>query len=130
MTQLRHYDNLGTARFVTFSCYHRLALLGSRNARDLFVLHLNRFRKHTGIKIIGYVIMPEHVHLVLLPSKGTSLGREIGKLKGSAARDLLKIVRDARSDSYVMGQRRNIEHFSSVAVMITIVADAKRQLKK
>jgi len=47
MTRLRHFDNLDTARFVTFSCYRRLALLGGGNARDLFVSHLNRLTDET-----------------------------------------------------------------------------------
>lgn len=92
MTKLRHYDHLDTSRFVTFSCYRRLTLLGQEAVRDLIVSHLKVFRKRTGIMILGYVIMPEHVHLVLYPPKGISLGVEIGKLKGSASRDLTKIV--------------------------------------
>ena len=32
VNRLRHYDNLGTARFVTFSCYMRLASLQSGSA--------------------------------------------------------------------------------------------------
>ena len=27
MTKLKHYDNLGIAHFITFSCYHRFQLL-------------------------------------------------------------------------------------------------------
>lgn len=95
MTKLRHFDNLDTSRFVTFSCYRRIALFDRDDARDLFVSHLNRFRKHTGIKILGYVIMPEHIHLVLKPPKESSLGIEIGKLKGRSAGDLMKIVKEA-----------------------------------
>ena len=31
MPRLRHYDHLGTARFVTFCCYHRYQLLTDSN---------------------------------------------------------------------------------------------------
>ena len=92
MTRLRHYDHLDTTRFVTFSCYRRLTLLDTDIARDLFVSHLNIFRRRTGIKILGYVIMPEQVHLVLHPPHEMSLGKEIGKLKGLSSGDLSKIV--------------------------------------
>ena len=94
MTKLRHYDDLETSRFVTFSCYQRLPLFGQKTTRDLFCSYLHQFREQTGIKILGYVIMPEHVHLVLHPPTGCSLGREIGKLKGRSANELLSTLKD------------------------------------
>jgi putative transposase len=92
MTRLRHFDHLNTARFITFSCYRRLPLLNSQETKDIFVGHLQLFRERTGIKVFGYVVMPEHVHLVLYPPADISLGREIGKLKAYAAIDLMKVL--------------------------------------
>ena len=92
MTRLRHLDNLNTARFVTFTCYHGLPLLDKKEARDIFLNHLQSFRERTGVKLLGYVIMPEHVHLVLFPPSGVLLGREVGKLKAYSAMDLIKLL--------------------------------------
>ena len=60
----RHYGQ-GDLHFVTFSCYQRRPLLGTRRARDRFVKILDEVRTRHGFRVIGYVVMPEHVHLLL-----------------------------------------------------------------
>jgi putative transposase len=88
MTRLRHFDHLGTARFVTFSCYHRYPFLTSETAIRIFLKHFNRMRQRYHIKIYGYVVMPEHVHLVLQPPDDVRLGQTIGRLKGVSSREI------------------------------------------
>ena len=86
MTKLRHYDNLGTARFITFSCFRRQPNLITDVAKELFIAELNSVRVKYELKIIGYAIMPEHVHLVILPSENLRLGLIIGELKSLVAK--------------------------------------------
>jgi putative transposase len=58
--------------FITFSCYRRLPLLKTAPARDLFVRELARVRAEYEFLLVGYVVMPEHVHLLISePRKGT-----------------------------------------------------------
>ena len=62
----------GHLHFITFSCYRRLPLLKSAQARDVFVCELARLRERMAFRLIGYVVMPEHVHLLLSePALGT-----------------------------------------------------------
>jgi putative transposase len=69
---LRRYYGKQDLHFVTFSCYGRLPLLGTPSARDVFVQELGRIRAKHGFRLIGYVVMPEHVHLLLSePELGT-----------------------------------------------------------
>jgi putative transposase len=71
-TELKRCYGRGDLHFVTFSCYRRWPLLGSRLARDLFVRELSRMRNEHGFQLVGYVVMPEHVHLLMgEPIKGT-----------------------------------------------------------
>src|SRR5579872_624216 len=51
--------------FITFSCYRRSPLLASPASRDLFVKLLDLIRNRFGFALAGYVIMPEHVHLLI-----------------------------------------------------------------
>jgi putative transposase len=92
MTKLRHYDELGTARFVTFSCYRRRPILSLPGAYQALVSHLDTWRTEQQTKLLGYVFMPDHVHLVVLPPESLRLGPAIGQLKGRFARDLGRIV--------------------------------------
>jgi len=58
--------------FITCSCYRRLPLFRSVRARNVFVRILAEVRAQYGFAVVGYVIMPEHVHLLIgEPRKGT-----------------------------------------------------------
>src|SRR5712692_71101 len=71
-TRLKRYYGQGQLHFVTFSCYRRLALLGTARARNMFVKELSRVRREYGFLLVGYVVMPNHVHLLMSePKKGT-----------------------------------------------------------
>jgi len=61
----------GYLHFITFSCYERRPLLGTASRRDLFLEILEQVRRRYGIVVVGYVVMPEHVHLLISePAKG------------------------------------------------------------
>jgi len=69
---LKRYYGQGQLHFVTFSCYRRLPLLGRVSARNLFVKELGRVRQEYGFLLVGYVVMPNHVHVLMSePKKGT-----------------------------------------------------------
>jgi hypothetical protein len=53
------------AHFVTFCCYHRRRLLTTDASRLIFESALERVRSGFGLQVYGYVVMPEHVHLLL-----------------------------------------------------------------
>jgi len=62
----------GHLHFITFSWYRRLPLLRSARARGIFVKVLGQVRKEYGFKLMGYVVLPEHVHLLISePERGT-----------------------------------------------------------
>jgi len=86
MTKLKHYDDLGTARFVTFSCYHRLPSLNHPKAKEIVIEELNLARDKHGFRLLGYVLMPDHVHLVLFPPDGMKLGLVIREIKSRSGR--------------------------------------------
>jgi putative transposase len=71
--------------FVTFSCYRRRQYLGSAAARDLFQRSLETMRTRYDFFVTGYVVMPEHVHLLIGESKGAVLAKAIQALKLSVA---------------------------------------------
>src|SRR6267142_5437862 len=85
----RHYGR-GDLHFLTFSCYQRLPLLGTSRARNIFVRALGQMRKRYGFRPLGYVVMPNHVHLLMSePAKGTP-STVLKALKQCVSRDLRK----------------------------------------
>jgi REP-associated tyrosine transposase len=71
-TGLKRIYGRGHLHFLTFSCYKRLPLLGTVRAQNLFVKVLGEIRERYGFLLVGYVVMPEHVHLLIgEPEEGT-----------------------------------------------------------
>ena len=64
-TGLRRYQKTGDLHFLTFSCFRHRPILGTEDARDIFVGLLERTRELYGIDLHGYVVMPDHVHLLV-----------------------------------------------------------------
>jgi len=51
--------------FITWSCYRRWPLLTSARARDRVLAILEQTRQRYRFVVVGYVVMPEHVHLLI-----------------------------------------------------------------
>ncbi len=70
--RLERRYGLGHLHFITCSCYRREPLLGTGRARSLFLKILAEVRERHDFALIGYVVMPEHIHLLMgEPRKGT-----------------------------------------------------------
>src|SRR5579864_1426609 len=62
----------GHLHFITFSCYRRVPFLRSVRARNVFVQILGQVRDRYEFSLVGYVVMPDYVHLLIAkPAKGT-----------------------------------------------------------
>ena len=70
---LVRYQKCGTFHFLTFSCYRRLPLLGSASAYAVFEQELELVRQRFEFVVAGYVLMPEHVHLLVSEPRSASL---------------------------------------------------------
>jgi REP element-mobilizing transposase RayT len=86
---VRRFYGQGDQHFITPSCYRRKPLLGTARARDVLVAVLEQVRRRFRFDVIGFVVMPEHVHLLLgEPEKGNP-SRVMQVLKQTVARPLL-----------------------------------------
>jgi putative transposase len=82
---LVRYQQCGCFHFVTFSCYRRLPYLGTATERSLFERSLEAMRLRYRFVVAGYVVMPEHVHLLVSEPKKALLGKAIQALKLSVS---------------------------------------------
>jgi len=87
---LRRYPDAHSLHFITFSCYRRQKRLDTPGARDWFVTVLERTRKWYGFYVVGFVVMPEHVHLLISEPERKMLPIAIQMLKQSVSRKLGK----------------------------------------
>jgi putative transposase len=79
-------QHTGHQHFLTFSCWHRHPYLGSAAARDVFDQSLEKMRAKYGFLVVGYVVMPEHVHLLVTEPAGAILATAIQAVKLSVAK--------------------------------------------
>ena len=82
---LVRYQQCGCFHFVTFGCYHRFEHLGTVAARDLFERSLQIMRTRYDFVIAGYVVMPDHVHLLVSEPNKALLSKAIQALKLSVS---------------------------------------------
>jgi len=83
---LKRHRQMGHLHFVTFCCYRRRAYLGTAETRDLFEDALERMRCRYEFQVVGYMVMPEHVHLLVSEPGRGALAVSIQALKLSVAR--------------------------------------------
>jgi putative transposase len=70
--QLKRWYGEGHLHFITCSCYRRLPLFAAVRSKNVFVKILGEVRDRYGFLLAGYVVMPEHIHLLISePAKGT-----------------------------------------------------------
>ena len=51
--------------FITCSCHRRLPFLNTASSRDRFLSVLEQTRRRYRFVVAGYVVMPEHIHLLI-----------------------------------------------------------------
>jgi putative transposase len=74
--------------FLTFSCYRRQPLFRDESRCDLFLQILERIRRGYRLVVLGYVVMPEHVHLLVSEPQRATLSTAIQALKLGFVRSL------------------------------------------
>ncbi len=84
---LRYYgtDDL---HFITWSCYRRQPLLRTAMRRDLFLRILEDARRKYRFVVHGYVVMPEHFHLLITEPEAGDPSVVMKVLKQRFARQL------------------------------------------
>jgi putative transposase len=84
---IRH-QQCGCFHFLTFSCYRRQPLLKREGAYSVFERALETVRVRYGFVVAGYVLMPEHVHLLVGEPRRSSLSVALQVLKQQTSRKL------------------------------------------
>ncbi len=74
--------------FLTFSCFQRWPLLNHTSRCDLLLQIRERVRRRYRLVVLGYVVMPEHVHLLVTEPQRATLSTAMKALKLGFVRSL------------------------------------------
>lgn len=94
---MRRWEVEGNPRFITCSCYRRMQLMGKGAIRDVFARELAAARKELGFRLLAWVAMPEHFHLVLVPPRGIRMGTILTRIKRPVAIAVIARWRELRA---------------------------------
>ncbi|HTH53473.1 MAG TPA: transposase [Edaphobacter sp.] len=89
---LKRYQKEGDDHFITFSCHHREPYLNTPHARDIFLDSLELTRQRYNFDVLGYVVMPEHIHLLIgePEDREIPLSKALQSLKLSVSKRLIQ----------------------------------------
>jgi len=82
-----------TFHYVTLVTYHRASVFRSDVACQLFIDALRETRERYPYKLVGYVLMPDHVHAIVNNRSGT-ISDWLRRIRGNSARKILAWLRD------------------------------------
>lgn len=86
---LKRFHETGTLHFITWSCRDRQPLLSKPEHRDLLLKVLEQMRNRYRFAVVGYVVMPEHVHLLISEPLVRNISSAISAIKLGYTRRVL-----------------------------------------
>jgi putative transposase len=84
----KRYTGRGDLHCITFSCFQRPPLLGAADARNVFLKTLEEVRAKHKFLLLGYVVMPERVHLLISEPEHLAPSRVLQILKQRVSRKM------------------------------------------
>ena len=89
------YNEPGQPRELTFSCYRHYAFLGRDRTRVWFCEALDEARTEFAFQLWAYVVMPEHVHVLVYPGEAPQrMSRFLQAVKEPVARKAIRYLQD------------------------------------
>ncbi len=100
MSHPPRYYGKNDLHFLTTSTYRRTPVSKSERFKRELVATLAELRAELGFRLLGYVLMPEHFHLLIWPSEAANPSQIMQRLKGRTARSILKTLREERRHAW------------------------------
>ena len=110
---LKRFQQAESLHFITFSCFRRLPLLEAAQARETFEAVLEATRARHQARVYAYVLMPEHIHLLVNEPPRILLAQLLKSVKQVTSRKLRggreKFWQDRYYDCNVRGEKERSE---------------------
>jgi putative transposase len=92
--RLKRIETPGHARYLTCSCYRHLPLFNNDRIKDAFADRLAFTRQHEPFALYAWVLMPDHFHLIVQPTRQTSVNVFLRRLKARFAKTVIQRWRE------------------------------------
>ncbi|HEY2823788.1 MAG TPA: transposase [Candidatus Acidoferrum sp.] len=91
MGRLTHRTGPGWTYFVTTNAYQGVAVFRVAEIAQIFVTKLYKYRQKGNYLLHEFVLMPNHLHLLLTPSSTTTLEKAMNLIKGGSSHEIHRI---------------------------------------
>jgi putative transposase len=102
---LNRYHQSRQTHFITFTCYQRMNLLASDTLCLQAIRSLETTRKKFNLRVYAFVLMPNHVHLLISEPKESTLAAAIQSFKISSSKSSSKL-RTQHGETCPLWQKR------------------------
>lgn len=85
---MKRFQKAESLHFITFSCFGRLPYLEEPGPKDAVEAVLEAVRARHGARVYAYVLMPEHVHLLMNEPPSILVAQFLKAFKQSTSRRL------------------------------------------
>src|SRR2546423_3956890 len=102
MSTPKHRTAPGTSYFVTIKCWQSRAVFQIPENSDVLIQSIFRYRECHAYLLHEFVVMPDHLHLMLTPGVTTSLEKAIQLIKGGSSYQIHK-ARSAKIEIWQVG---------------------------
>jgi len=92
--QCKRWDRVYKSHFLTFSCLGRQPFFSGKRYPIWFLDALKAARLKFGFHLWGYVVMPEHVHLLIFIPNDAKMSVILSHLKEPVTRQAIKFLKD------------------------------------
>ena len=99
---LKRYEGLGDIRYLTCSCYRRLPLFQNDKIKDAFTTYLGKSRDRLAFNLYAWVVMPEHLHILLKPAPRQDVSQVLRGIKAGFAKTTIERWREL--DAPILGR--------------------------
>jgi putative transposase len=91
MGRLMHRTGPGWTYFVTTKAWQNVAVFQVSEIAEAFVAKLFEHRDKGNYRLHEFVLMPNHLHLLLTPSSTTSLEKAMNLIKGGSSHEIHRV---------------------------------------
>ncbi len=92
------YNQLGDVHFLTFHCFGGQRFFAGQHAPGWFLESLDVARNRKPFDLLAFVIMPEHVHLLVAPAEGVPVSAILSAIKQPVSRKAIAWVKQHRPE--------------------------------
>jgi putative transposase len=102
MSTPRHRTAPGSSYFVTTRCWQGRQVFQVPEIAEILLQTMIHYRERSHYLLHEFVVMPDHLHLLLTPSSATSLEKAIQLVKGGSSHEIHK-QRDQKMEIWQEG---------------------------